>query len=159
MISEMQAGLRFEVLKDKERSLTMPEDMKISSFEDMFSKANQLLAQSAQVQSYSGAFLDENDQLIEGEITRFGRSAAIGSVDDKHFVLAPNGQGLLKALEVTDSPSGAFAHLFVFDNLMKEAKMKHQAGFSEKLADFSPLLFLGLILLLVGGLFAALIKV
>jgi predicted RNase H-like nuclease (RuvC/YqgF family) len=159
LIHEMNAGLKFEIIKDKESAVQVPEDLKISSFEEAFNKTNQLITASSRVQSYNGTFLDEQDKLTEGSITRFGRSAAIGSVGDKHFVLAPNGAGLLKALEEVENPSGAFSHLFIFDNLAKEGKIKYQAGIMEKLADFSPILFLGLILLLVGSLFAALIKV
>lgn len=159
MIRDMEAGLKFELAKEKESSVTAPEDLKISSFDEIFNRTNQLIAASSQTQSYTGSFLNGDDKLVEGEITRFGRSAAIGSQGDTHFVLAPNGSGLLKALAQSEDPKGAFAHLFVFDNLAKEAKIKHQSGFTEKLADFSPLLFLGMILVLVAGLFSALIKV
>lgn len=159
MIQSMESGLKFEISKDKETSVLVPEDLKISSFEDVFNKANSLIASTTQTQSFEGSFLNTEDKLVEGTITRFGRSAAIGSIGDAHFVLAPNGSGLLKALLTTESPKSAMAHLFVFDNLAKEAKIKHPAGFVEKIADFSPILFLSLILLLVGGLFAALIKV
>lgn len=158
MIREMEAGLKFELSKEKE-VVTAPEDLKISSFDEVFAKTNELISSSARTHSYSGSFLNAEDKLVEGVITRFGRSAAIGSIGDEHFVLAPNGNGLLKSLAMSESPQGAFAHLFVFDNLAREAKMKHTAGITEKLADFSPLLFLALILFLVAGLFSALIKV
>lgn len=159
MIQEMQAGLKFEISKDKEKTVSVPEDLKVSTFEDAFKTTNQLIAATAQTESFEGSFLDTEDKLVEGTITRFGRSAAIGSVGESHYVLAPNGAGLLKALIAAENPRGAFAHLFVFDNLSKEAKIKHQSGLMEKLADLSPLFFLGMILLLVGGLFSALIKV
>lgn len=159
MIREMETGLKFEIPKEKESTGVAPEDLKISSFDEIFNKTNQLISSSARTQSYTGSFLDKDDKLVEGEITRFGRSAAIGSQGDAHFVLAPNGNGLLKALAESEDPKGAFAHLFVFDNLAKEAKIKHSSGITEKLADFSPLLFLALILFLVAGLFSALIKV
>lgn len=159
MIQELQAGLKFEITKEKESTVIVPEDLKISTFEDAFNKTNQLIASSSKTETFDGSFLTSDDKLVEGSITRFGRSAAIGTIGETHYALAPNGTGLLKAIASAENPRGAFAHLFVFDNLLKEAKIKHQAGFTEKLADFSPLLFLGLILFLVAGLFSALIKV
>lgn len=159
LIQEMQLGLKFSVQKEKESTSVVPEDLKISSFDGLVSQAQGLIAASSTTESFQGAFLNQEDKLVEGTITRFGRSAAIGTVDDQHFVLAPNGNGLLKALAMAESPSSAFAHLFIFDNLLKEAQVKHKASFIEKIADFSPLIFLGMILLLVGGLFTALIKV
>lgn len=159
MIAEMQAGLKFEIVKEKETGVAVPEELRVSTFEDIFNKTNSLIAAASKTETFDGSFLNGEDKLVEGSITRFGRSAAIGSVGGSHFVLAPNGSGLLKALAASENPRGAFAHLFIFDNLSKESKIKHTAGFTEKLADFSPLLFLGMILLLVAGLFSALIKV
>ncbi len=158
MIRDMEAGLKFEISKEKE-TITAPDDLKISSFEEAFNKTNELISSSARTHSAPGSFLDKDDKLVEGVITRFGRSAAIGSIGDAHFVLAPNGSGLLKSLAASENPQGAFAHMFVFDNLSREAKIKHQAGITERLADFSPIIFLALILFLVAGLFTALIKV
>lgn len=157
-VAGFEQGLRFEpTVKPKE--VTAPEDLSFEDFEKVIDQAADLLSASTQVATFPGSFLDLNGELTEGTITRVGRAAAIGSTKDTHYVLGPNGEGLLKALEVTEAPTKSSLNLYIFESLNKAAKIQRQAGWTEKLADLSPLLFLGLILMLVAGLFGALIKV
>ncbi len=157
-VKEFEQGLRFEPLA-KSIEAEAPENLKFEDFDKVIDKAADLLASSTQVEAFPGSFLDLEGNLTEGTITRVGRVAAIGSTKDAHFVLGPNGEGLLKALEATESPVRASLNLYIFESLNKAAKIQREAGVLEKLADWSPLLFLGLILMLVAGLFGALIKV
>ena len=157
-VKEFERGLRFEQ-QAKGTETESPEDLKFEDFDKVINQAADLLTSATQVEAFPGSFLDLNGNLTEGTITRVGRVAAIGSTKDAHFVLGPDGEGLLKALEATESPTRASLNLYIFESLNKAAKIQREAGFSEKLADWSPLLFLGLILVLVAGLFGALIKV
>lgn len=158
LVASFEQSLRFEPTT-KPKEVTAPEDLKFEDFEKVIDQAADLLTASTQVASFLGSFLNLEGELTEGTITRVGRVAAIGSTKDSHYVLGPNGEGLLKALEATDAPTKSSLNLYIFESLNKAAKIQREAGFTEKLADLSPLLFLGLILLLVAGLFGALIKV
>jgi hypothetical protein len=157
-VKEFERGLRFEQ-QTKGTDIESPEDLKFEDFDKVINQAADLLTSATQVEAFPGSFLDLSGNLTEGTITRVGRVAAIGSTKEAHFVLGPDGEGLLKALEATESPTRASLNLYIFESLNKAAKIQREAGFSEKLADWSPLLFLGLILVLVAGLFGALIKV
>jgi hypothetical protein len=157
-VSDFSSGLRFEPAA-KKTDVVVPADLKFEDFEKVVEKAVEVLEASTKVESFPGSFLDLEGELTEGTVTRVGRAAAIGSVKDNHYVLGPNGEGQLKALEATSAPTSSSLNLYVFESLHKAAKIQRQGGFIEKLADISPLLFLGLILLLVAGLFGALIKV
>ncbi len=159
LIASMEASHRFEIFNEKDFFASTPEKLSIQSFEPLFERTQNLIKSSTQSETYPASFLDENNRLVSGNVTRFGQSAAIGQTQDKHYILAPNGEGLLKTLNQTTQPSGQSLSLFIFDNLLKEAQLKQKAGLIEKLADFSPIIFLGLILMLVAGLFTALIKV
>ena len=157
-VRDFEQGMRFEA-SAKPAEVVAPEDLKFDDFEQIIEQAADLLTASTQVETFPGSFLDLNGQLTEGTITRVGRVAAIGTVKDSHFVLGPNGEGLLKALEATSAPTKTSLNVYIFESLNKTAKIQRVAGWTEKLADLSPLLFLGIILLLVAGLFGALIKV
>lgn len=154
---EFAKSLHFEAPEKSE--VVVPEALSFDDFEKLMGESAQLLEASAQTESFPGSFLNQQGDLVEGTITRIGRSAAIGSVKGQHFVLGPNGEGLLKALEVAAAPTSRSLNLYLFESLHRAAKIQRQGGWVEKLADLSPLLFLGLILFLVAGLFGALIKV
>lgn len=157
-LNEFSAGMHFESQAVKS-DVVVPENLQFSDFEQLMTKSTDLFNASAQMETYPGSFLDLEDNLVEGTITRIGRTAAIGTIKDSHFVLGPNGEGLLKALEASVAPTSNSLNLFIFESLHKSAKIKRSSGVLEKMADLSPLLFLATILLLVGGLFTALIKV
>lgn len=157
-VRDFEQSMRFEAAA-KPAEIVAPEDLKFDDFEQIIDQAANLLAGSTQIETFPGSFLDLNGQLTEGTITRVGRVAAIGTVKESHFVLGPDGEGLLKALEATTAPTSSSLNVYIFESLNKAAKIQRVAGWTEKLADLSPLLFLGIILLLVAGLFGALIKV
>lgn len=157
-VQDFEAGLHFEASTASKDSVP-PAEIRFQDFDGFFGKTLASLEASSQVESFPGAFLDQNDKLVEGTLTRIGRSAAIGTVGDTHYVLGPNGEGLLKALELSKAPQEPSLNLYIFESLSKVAKLQRQGGFMEKMADLSPLFFLSLMLLLVGGLFTALIKV
>lgn len=155
---EFEAGLTFQQPAFKKET-SIPQELKFSDFDAVFDKNLKTLEASSKVETFPGAFIDLNDKLVEGTVTRIGRSAAIGTVGNDHFVLGPNGEGQLKALENAKTPDGPSLNMYIFESLSKAAKIQKQGGVLEKLADWSPLFFLSLMLVLVAGLFSALIKV
>ncbi len=157
-LTEYAAGLRFESNKEKP-TVHIPEDLSLAHFDEIMSKAQSALESSTQVEVFSGAFLNSDNKVVSGEITRFGRVAAIGSIDQSHYVLGPSGEGLLKALEPSSAPTEPLLNLYVFQSLTKTALIKKQGTLVEKVADLSPIIFLSLILLLIAGLFTSLLKV
>lgn len=157
-IFDFASSLKFEKSNQYVETISV-ENLKIEDFEEIINKSQDLLRASTQTESYEGSFLDLEDKLVEGKITRFGRSAAIGTLNNVSYILGPNGEGLLKALEITTEPNKPALNLYIFESINKAAKIKKSAGFVEKLADLSPILFLGMILLLIAGLFISLIRV
>jgi hypothetical protein len=157
-LAEFDAGLHFEGAPAKV-DVNAPEEMKFEDFDPIIARTSELLASSAKVESFPASFVDMNDKLVEGTVTRIGRSAAIGTIKNEHFVLGPNGEGLLKALEVSEAPNKPSLNLYVFESIHKMAKIKKMGGVVEKLADLSPILFLGMMLMMVFGLFLALVRV
>lgn len=158
-LSEYSAGLRFEPPAKEKAVVHTPEDLSLAQFDDIFNKAAAELETSSKVEVFPGTFLNPENKIVSGNITRFGRVAAIGSVDNTHYVLGPNGEGLLKALEASPSPNEPLLNLYVFQSLSKAALVKKQGTFIEKVADISPIFFLAMMLLLIAGLFTSLIKV
>jgi hypothetical protein len=156
--AEFSSGLHFQAAPNKKDEVP-PENLKLADFDGVFENNLATLEASAQVETFPGTFLDPNEKLVEGTLTRIGRNAAIGTVGDTHYVLGPNGEGLLKALEKSKAPQESSLNVYIFDSLSKVARLQKQGGFTEKLADASPLLFLTLMLFLVGGLFTALLRV
>lgn len=157
-IEDFKSGLYFEVANENSKVET-PLNLDFESFEKAMTNSKELLLASTEVEAFPSAFINMEDKLVEGIVTRIGRSAAIGSVNDQYYILGPNGSGPLKALELTNDPMKSSLSLYVFESLSKISKIKKNAGFTEKLADLSPILFLGMMLLLVLGLFMAMMRI
>lgn len=157
-LKELSARLNFKSL-DMQTEAVAPNDVNIDDFADIITEAQNLLQSSFQAQTFSAAFFND-DQLVNGTITRLGLSVAIGKVNGEHYALGPDGSGMLKTLELTDDMTAKSGmNLFVFEGLNKVAKVKKNAGVLEFLADLSPILFLGMLLLMVLGLFMAMMRV
>ena len=152
-IAEAEKGLRFESSKDKVE-ITPPLEMKMSSLSPIFKKADDLLRASSRSETYDGFYLDAQDKLSQGKVTRLGRVAAFVNDQKGDLMLGPNGTGSLKALDLASGAS-----VFVFDNMNEAARLQRPATVIERIADMGPLLFLGLMLLMVAGLFFVLIKI
>jgi hypothetical protein len=165
-LSEFKTSLYFEMNASKGDE-SIPVELKFEDFENLMSESNELLQASVQVEDFPSSFLNTEDKLVDGVVTRFGRSAAIGFSKDEYFVLGPDGKGLLKALSTTVKPKAESANdsitssisLYIFDSINKMAEVKKHGGLTEKLADLSPILFLGMMLMMVLGLFVAMIRV
>lgn len=152
-LAETEKALRFELGKEKVEP-SLPEKLNLSALDPAFDRAQSLLQASAREDSFDGNFVDENGRLAQGTITRLGRVAAFVDKQDGRFLLGPSGTGGLKVLEKADG-----AHAFFFDNLSEAARLTKPATWLEALANFGPLFFLSLMLVLVAGLFLVLVKI
>ncbi|MGE4131144.1 MAG: hypothetical protein AB7F86_05865 [Bdellovibrionales bacterium] len=149
---ELQKALRFEPNKEKQQP-TLSKEVTVADLNPLIDRTLDLLKSSSDRSSYEGTFLSSDDQLKAGKIQRVGRVAAFIQDQDRKVLLGPNGQGQLKELE-TETGRGQY----FFDNMMEAAHVERAATFLERLADLGPLFFLALMLLLVAGLFMALLR-
>jgi hypothetical protein len=152
-IADAEKGLRFESNKDKVEIIP-PLEMKMSHLGPIFKRADELLRASSRSETYEGFYLNAEDKLSQGKVTRLGRVAAFVNDQKGDLMLGPNGSGSLKALDLASGAS-----VFVFDNMNEAARLQRPATVIERIADMGPLLFLGLMLLMVAGLFFVLIKI
>ncbi len=162
-LTEFKNGLYFDSESGKTASIKndqiVPEDLKLQDFESLVKESKEILQTSHQTEDFPSSFLNAEDKLVDGTVTRIGQSAAIGFSKGEYFVLGPDGKGMLKALQKTDKPESLHSSVYVFDSLNEIAEVKKIGGFTEKLADLSPILFLGMMLMMVLGLFMAMIRV
>lgn len=162
-LEEFRAGLYFETLASQTSSnkieTLIPTELKIEDFQSLMTDSKDILLASRQIEDFPSSFLNTKDKLVDGTVTRIGRSAAIGFTEGEYFILGPDGKGMLKALESTSKPEASELSLYIFDSLNKIAEVKKHGGVTEKLADLSPILFLGMMLMMVLGLFVAMIRV
>ncbi len=170
-LGEFKSGLYFETglahSTTRRMEGVVPTELKVEDFDRIMKESKDLLFASTQIEAFPSSFLNADDKLVDGTVTRIGRSAAIGFIknksktksDQEYFVLGPDGKGMLKALETSVKPKSETSSLYVFDSLNKIAEVKKHGGFTETLADLSPILFLGMMLMMVLGLFIAMIRV
>lgn len=152
-LNAVEKAMRFEVTDNDDLDLS-PESKNLENLTDIFRRSAELLNASSQRDEFHGAYLDQQSQLASAKITRLGRVAAFIDKADQRHLLAPNGQGILKVLETTNKTSAYF-----FENLREASVLKKPATWVERLADFGPLIFLSMMLLLVAGLFAVMVKI
>lgn len=154
-LADFKKQLRFESTKEKDKAaVIIPDKLSVSDLSPFFKEADELLQSAAGAETFTGYYLDEKDELKQGEVTRLGRVAAFLNQDGNRILLGPSGTGSLKTLEPA---SGQQA--FVFDNLAEAARIQKSATFVERLADAGPIIFLGLMLMMVAGLFVVLVRI
>lgn len=149
-----EKGLHFELAKEKAEA-RFPREIRLGELGPLFHRAAALLASSGGVETFNGVFLDDRGRLTEGQVTRLGRVAAFTQTGGQDRMLGPDGLGQLKVIE----GSGDGGAVFIFDDMTVPARLLRPAGLVERLADLGPLLFLGLMFLLVAGLFVALVRI
>lgn len=154
-LAEFKRQLRFENTKDKEKpNVVIPETLAVSDLSPIFAEANTLLRSSARVEVFQGYYLDQKDELKQGEVLRLGRVAAFLNQSGEKVLLGPSGTGLLKTLEPAQG-----GQAYVFENMAETARIQKAATFVEHLADASPIIFLSLMLMMVAGLFVVLVRI
>ena len=153
ILHEFEYGLQFRSGKDSPFREPAA-DLKIADLGPLFAKARDQLSAASEQRPFRGAYLDENLNLREGEMLRLGRVAAFLNRNGQSLALGPDGLGAMKLL-----PQVKAGSVYIFDSLGEAAKVQHAASMMERLADFGPLVFLFLILLLVAGLFMAMVRI
>lgn len=152
VLNEAERSLRFQERQEKAEVIA-PAGPGVGSLSPIFSRSKKLLEALASSERFSGYYLDEQDTLRRGEVTRLGQVAAFLSGQHGMTMLGPSGNGTLKALNrSTDS-------FYVFDNLYEAAQFKLPGTWVERLADSGPALFLLMMLGVVAGLFFVLVKI
>ncbi len=154
-LADFKRQLRFEGTKEKEKTAAaLPENLALADLAPLFHEAESLLRSSARAETFTGYYLDEKEELQQGEVTRLGRVAAFLNQNGEKILLGPSGTGSLKTLEPARGHQ-----TFLFENLAETARIQKAATFVERLADAGPIIFLSLMLLMVAGLFAVLVRI
>lgn len=152
VLNEAERSLRFQERQEKAEVIA-PTGPGVASLSPIFSRSKRLLEALASSERFSGYYLDEQNTLRRGEVTRLGQVAAFLSGQHGMTMLGPSGNGTLKALNrSTDS-------FYLFDNLYEAAQFKLPGTWVERLADSGPALFLLMMLGVVTGLFFVLVKI
>lgn len=151
-LKESETNLAFDTLKEKVEG-DVPENLSLAKLFPAYLKARELLTSMAQKESFSGYYLDEQNQMRPGELTRLGRVAAFLKDQDQVRMLGPNGEGALKVLPVTGE-----GKIYLFDSLTEASRLQIPGSWVEKMADFGPVMFLLMMLAVVAGLFFVLVK-
>jgi hypothetical protein len=152
-LADFRKELKFDTSKDK-TPVIAPENITLTDLSPLFTEAFQVLKTSTQTEIFQGHYVDDKGDLRDGTVTRLGRVAAFAKNQDGEFVLGPNGNGTLKVLQAKAANS-----VYVFDSLTEAARIQHPPTVLEHLADFGPLFFLALMLLMVAGLFVVLVRI
>ncbi len=97
------------------------------------------------------AFLNENNQLVTGEVRFIGLTSALGKIDGKNYLLSPYNQDYLKVLR----PQGK-SEIYLFTPDFTKQKILAPKTWKETLADYFPGLVMLIILVAVLGLFGSL---
>lgn len=150
---DFNQGLKFETAKDRPE-VTVPENMATPDLAPLFDGAVSSLNSASRRETFQGYYLDGNGDLKAGQVTRLGRVAAFVENQDGRFLLGPSGAGALKVLEPAAKNS-----VFVFENLNEAARVQKPATWLESLADLGPILFLGVMLMMVMALFLVLVRI
>lgn len=145
-------------LASQEMIAEKPQKVGVKDFAQLFSQATELLQTSQAIRPTEASFFDLKGEFHGGWVQRLGTLAAIGQSAGESFVLGPDGKGGLRAIDSVKA-SGNWTQLFLFSSMAKAAEIKFNKSWREWTADQAPLLFLSLILVLVGWLFVAILKV
>jgi hypothetical protein len=152
-INEAEKARRFEAAQDS-RPVVVHSKIDLADLAGIFSRANDVLYSMSRIESFEGTYLSPEGVLVQGKITGVGRVAAFAEDDGQKWVLAPNGEGQLQAIDGFEGFS-----TYVFRSLSEPARIEHRGTWLESTASLAPGVFLALMLLVVGGLFGLMAKI
>ncbi len=137
-----------------------PENLSVVDVAAVGQRAVLALQNSSTIEEIQGTFFTADERYVDSPLIRFGRVAAAAQRDQKFSLLGPDGDGKLKEMESSGDSVGAFLQnsgalvsLYLFQSLKEKAVLKKPGGFLERLADFTPALFLAVLFAMVGWLF------
>lgn len=138
-----------------------PEGVSIEQIAPLGQEALNLVEKSKSLEAITRTYMNKDNELAEGQVLRVGRVAAFlkhnGQVTN---ILAPTGDGMLKEIEPVEAKSSSqLMPIYIFESLKESLKLQKPSGWKEKLADFAPLLFLGVLFLMVAWLFLRLARI
>lgn len=165
-VEETRHSLQFEGGKT-EVELLLPEKLAISDLSGIGAEAIGLVESASRLVRFKGTFLDQDDRLVESTLFRLGRVAVFAETSAGVKLLGPDGKGALKVVEsdkneaarglIENKPAGNVP-VYLFESLQDRLTVKKPAGLADRLADLVPLLFLGMLFLMVAFLFGQLAR-
>lgn len=130
----------------------LPARVVFDDFREIKLRSMEALRSSAEISELRTAYKNKAGDLVEGPVVRFGRIAAHALEGKDRKVLGPNGEGLLVELESVNAQSSILP-FYLFESLLDKSIVKKRATVLDRIADFMPLLILGLMMALVLSLF------
>lgn len=156
VLLEGEAGLKFEAVAKAEipTDSATPED-----FVRVHRDALDLLRRSSSIERARLAVRDQEGQLKEREILRIGRVGAQSTGPLVRQVLGPAGDGSLQELGIkVEAAASGLTPVYLFDRLLEKAVIKRPATWVDRAANAAPVVLLGALFAMVGGLFWALAR-
>ena len=165
-VEETRHSLRFEGGKP-EVELLPPENLAIGDLSRIGAEAIGLADSASRLVRFRGTYLDQDDRLVESTLFRLGRVAVFAETSAGVKLLGPDGKGALKVVEgdkneaargLLENKLSGNVPVYLFESLQDRLTVKKPGGLADKLADMVPLLFLGLLFMMVAFLFGQLAR-
>ncbi len=165
-IEETRQSLRFEGGKP-ELDLLPPEKLVVGDVALLGGEGLALAETSSKLVRFRGTYLDQDDRLVEAPLFRLGRVAVFAEGSNGVKLLGPNGKGALKVVESdkADAARGLLEKkevsnvpVYLFESMQDRLTVKKPSGVMDRFADMVPLIFLGLLFLMVAFLFGQLAR-
>lgn len=166
-LEETRHSLRFESGKPEIGELIPPEQLQLSELARIGDEALTLAEGSSKLVRFRGSYLDKEGRLSESTLFRLGRVAVFADSPRGVMLLGPDGKGSLRVIEedqkgaarsLLDNKQVSSVPVYLFESLQDRLTIKKPAGVTDRIADLIPLLFLGILFLMVGFLFAQLAR-
>jgi biopolymer transport protein ExbB len=166
-LEENRLALRFEGGKP-EIDLLPPEKLAVADLVRLGTEGIALAETGSRLVRFKGTYLDQNDRLVDSTLFRLGRVAVFAETADGVKLLGPVGKGALRAVEddkdgnarsLLEKRQVSSVPVYLFESLQDRLSVKKPAGITDRIADMVPLVFLGLLFLMVAFLFSQLAKV
>jgi|GEM_PF-3700122 len=166
-LEETRHSLRFESGKLEAPEFIAPDRLELSEIARLGGEAIALAEGGSKLVRFRGSFLDGDGRLSEGTMFRLGRVAVFAETSAGVKLLGPDGKGSLRVIE--DDKTGAAQNfldkkqvgnvpVYLFESLQDRLTVKKPSGVADRIADMIPLLFLGILFLMVAFLFAQLAR-
>jgi hypothetical protein len=138
-----------------------PENLSVVDVAEIGKRAVSALRLASQIDEIPATFFTRDQRYVDSPVIRFGRVGAAAHRDQKFSLLGPNGDGKLTEMEPSGDSVAAFlkdsshtlVSLYLFQSLQEKAVVKKPGGALERIADFTPALFLAVLFAMVGWLF------
>lgn len=132
-------------------------EIKVADFSAVADQSLLLLESASTIKEEESHYFNQEGNLVNTTLLRFGRLGAQLLEDGKSRLLGPSPQGALIDLGIV-ADRGLLQSLFIFENLSDRIELKKTANIWDKFADKLPLIVLVFIFSIVLGLFTLFAK-